>query len=73
VHPQRERLRVVLIKNKAWGTQVSRRLIADGCHGVTRYQQRQDHAGCTGKPLLVGFPHPYRSENRFGPPLWLRH
>jgi hypothetical protein len=35
--------------------------------------QRQDHAGCTGKPLLVGFPHPYRSENRFGPPLWLRH
>jgi hypothetical protein len=39
---QRERLRVVLIKNKAWGTQVSRRLIADGCHGVTRYQPTSD-------------------------------
>ena len=37
---------VVLIEDKASGTQLIQELIADGCHGVTRYQptMRQDHA-----------------------------
>ena len=30
--------RVVLIEDKASGTQLIQELIADGCHGVTRYQ-----------------------------------
>ena len=37
---------VVLIEDKASGTQLIQELITDGCHGVTRYQptMRQDHA-----------------------------
>ena len=37
---------VVLIEDKASGTQLIQELIGDGCHGVTRYQPdcRQDHA-----------------------------
>ena len=34
--------RVVLIEDKASGTQLIQELIADGCHGVTRYQPTSD-------------------------------
>src|SRR5215469_3144507 len=33
---------VVLIENKASGTQLIQELVADGLHAVTRYQPRQD-------------------------------
>jgi hypothetical protein len=33
---------VVLIEDKASGTQLIQELIADGCHGVTRYQPTCD-------------------------------
>jgi phage terminase large subunit-like protein len=32
----------VLIENKASGTQLIQELIADGCHGVNRYQPTTD-------------------------------
>src|ERR1700730_3866974 len=34
--------KVVLIEDKASGTQLIQELIADGCHGVTRYQPTTD-------------------------------
>jgi len=33
---------VVLIEDKASGTQLIQELIVDGCHGVTRYQPECD-------------------------------
>jgi hypothetical protein len=33
---------IVLIEDKASGTQLIQELVADGCHGVTRYQPTTD-------------------------------
>jgi hypothetical protein len=56
---------VVLIEDKASGTQLIRELIEDGCHGVTRYQPSTRSCVCTRRPgrsttALSTFPRPRR-------------